>query len=163
MAKVAEYERAGDNESTVSLEAYYPAGDPPLGVLAYDLLELDRAFRDALREARLGEESPGRTGWPRVLESPPVIRASTRSPLLIEAMTVVTTAIGTAVGTVIGMKLGSRVEERPMDYPRVNITINIDGHATDSFQAGEVRDGADTNSEQRADSEEEPTDETNSG
>lgn len=42
-----------DDQAKVAVEVDY-GEEPGLGALAYDLLEVDRGFRSALREARTG-------------------------------------------------------------------------------------------------------------
>ena len=124
-------------EAKVELRTHYPDGEPPLGTLAYDLLEVDRSFRDALREARLGERPAGREGWPRLSESPRVVRATTRSPLSIDAAAIVDPAIAEIIGGLVVAAILSRFRNRPKDSPPTHTTIIVLGDVYNVYADGQ--------------------------
>jgi hypothetical protein len=133
-----------DGSERVDLAVRYPEGEPELGVLAYDLLEIDRGFREAVRRARSEEEPKGRAGWPGLRESPRVVRASTRSPLDIEATKVVTHIVELAIGGGLSILIAKAVSRRlanraPRDRP-VEVHVHVYGE-NNVIQGAVVKDG----------------------
>lgn len=98
-----------------------------MGTLAYDLLEADRGFREALRQARVGRDVPGRTGWPRVSESPRVVEARSKSPL-----TIIASFLGAVPKEVISgfivAAITARLAGRSRSAPPVEIKVTVENH-----------------------------------
>jgi hypothetical protein len=116
-----------EDPAKVTLRVDYPE-EPGLGALAYDLLELDRGFRSALGEARSGRPPDEHWAWPRLTESPRVVRASANSPLAIEAAGVVAAAVGTVIGELIVAAIQSRFSKRSSESQAVQVTINVENN-----------------------------------
>ncbi len=128
-----------EEPTKVTLRVDYPK-EPGLGTLAYDLLEVDRGFRSALGEARTGRPPKEHRDWPRLTDSPRVVRASANSPLAIEASGLVVAIAGTAIGELIVAAIRSRLSKRSKDSQAVQITVNVENNV-DNRQYVVVVDG----------------------
>ena len=115
-----------DDESqdgAFKLEIAYERESPKLGGLAHDLREVDRGLRDALREARLGEEPSGRRGWPRLVESAEILKIEKRSPLVLVALMELGELARDVVVALATQKIAARLSSRPRPTPPIRVTI----------------------------------------
>jgi hypothetical protein len=134
MAK-SKLERLDAREAVVGVEIRYRTEEPPLGTLGIELLEIDRAVREVIRQARRDEPPMGRQGWPSLNDSVRVVRAETRSPLGVEAtgyfIGILSSLSATALTALIKSAIAARFKSRPPERPSIEIvvTVKIDGES----------------------------------
>jgi hypothetical protein len=116
-------------EAVVDLEIRYRTVEPPLGMLGTELLEIDRAVRESIRQARRAEPPEGREGWPPLRDSVRVVRAETRSPLGVEAtgyfIGVLSSLTATGLTALIKNAIADRFKSRPPARPPIEIIVKV--------------------------------------
>lgn len=121
--------RRDAGEAVVDLEIRYRTEEPPLGMLGTELLEIDRAVREAIRQARRVEPPKGREGWPSLSDSVRVVRAETRSPLGVEAtgyfIGVLSSLTATGLAALIKNAIADRFKSRPPARPPMEIVVKV--------------------------------------
>ena len=130
-----------DGEQTKVVLTVDYGNEPGLGSLGYDLVEVDRGFRAALREARTGEVAPRVWRSPRLDESAKVVRATTNSPLTIEAWALVEKIVEPVLVSLITAEIAARFRKRPLRRPRARVTIRSKGQDVPEAQATIVVEG----------------------